>query len=168
MSTSTAQRGVTLIEVMIALAIVMITATGMVGIHNQGAGMMADARKMTQATAIASDLVEQMASWDYATDLRLVDSGNNADFGDSTHVAQGTSYTAEFREADLARGTWNGIPTAALPVGYERMWNVADTDLDGDGTNDAKRIAVIVRWPHGAGFHRVVIVTSKVNPAVYR
>jgi len=170
MRSAACSRGVTLIEVMFALAILLVAASGMVGIHNQGVQMMADARQMTRATGIASDLVEQIESWGY-TDGRLVDGnpGNNGELGDhGQFLAQALTYAGEYAEANLAAGPWYGIPTASLPAGYERYWNVADDDLDGNGTVDVKRIAVVVRWPHGNGFRRVVLVTSKLNPAVYR
>jgi len=169
MRSAARSRGVTLIEVMFALAILLVAASGMVGIHNQGVQMMADARQMTRATHLANDLVEQIDSWGY-TDARLNDSNasNNADIGDMQHAAQALTYAAEYDETRLGAGPWYGVPTASLPSGYERYWNVADTDLDGNGTPDVKIISVVVRWPHGNGFRRVVLITSKLNPAVYR
>ena len=38
-------------------------------------------------------------------------------------------------------------------------------DTNGNGVPDARRIAVIVRWPQGAGYGRTVLYTVKVNPS---
>ena len=67
---------------------------------------------------------------------------------------------------------WTGIPTAGLAVGgFERYWNVSTTDAtgalidaSGNGLADGMRIAVIVRWPQGGTWHRVVLHGFKVNP----
>lgn len=45
---------------------------------------------------------------------------------------------------------------------FNRVWNVADIDSDGDGRNDLKLIAVIVYWIDGLGNHSIVL-TSKIS-----
>ncbi len=164
----TGHLGFTLVEVMIALAVILITATGAMGIYKMGIKVNADSRRLTRATAIAQDLVDNIALWPY-DDARLKDGnlGNDNDVGDATFSAQNASFTADHAEADL--GTYLGLPSAALqPGGYERYWNVAEIDdSDGNAKADAKRIAVIVRWPDGPGsssFRRVVLLTTKANP----
>ncbi len=65
--------------------------------------------------------------------------------------------------ADLASG---------LGAEYERYWNVAYpidaiNDANGNGVPDSVRIAVIVRWQHGNGWRRVVLMGSIHNPAEF-
>ncbi len=173
-----ASRGFTLIEAMAAMAVLMIGATGMVALNNMGNRINADARRMTRATAIALDLVNQIALWQYA-DPRLANTkaANDDAIGDPGFDLERTADPTpivDHAEADLGAG-WQGIPTAQLATnGFERYWNVSFNDpgnpgtlldANGNATADGMRIAVIVRWPYGAGWRRIVFLTSKVNPA---
>jgi prepilin-type N-terminal cleavage/methylation domain-containing protein len=165
------QRGLTLVETMVAMAVMVIGAMGMVGMSQQGMRLNLDGRRMTRAVAIAEDLVNQIQTWDYA-DPRLANRspGNDADIGDAAQAfeAAGPPANVDHGEADLVLNglDWNGIPAASLQVGgYERYWNVATPDdNNGNGVPDALRVAVIVRWPHGAGWRRIVFYVSKLNP----
>ena len=168
------QRGATLIEAIIAMGVLVIGTTGMVALHRQGTFLVSDARRVTRATQFAQDLVNQIELWDY-TDPRLAnaDKTNDADLGDSTYQYErvGTP-NADHGEADLtlAGTTWTGLPSTLLQAnGMERYWNVANPDDENaNGVPDAARIAVIVRWPAGRGWHRIVLMTTKVNPADVR
>jgi Tfp pilus assembly protein PilV len=160
-----------LIEVMIAVALLVIAAVGVAQMARASTALNADARRITRATAIAQDLLGQIETWDY-DDARLVNTvtGNDADYGDGSQKFEGaTGFTVEHAEADLTLNglDWNGLPPEALAAGgYERYWNVAEPDdRNSNGIADGKRIAVIVRWPHGAGFRRLVLYTAKVNPS---
>lgn len=165
------QRGLTLIEAMIAMAVLLIGATGMMAMNGQAVRLNADGRRMTRAVAIAEDMVAQLELWDY-TDPRLANTttANDADYGDSTFAFEGApgSFAADHAEADLTMGgaDWNGLPTADLAAGqFERYWNVAEIDdANGNGVPDARRIAVIVRWPQGGGYRRIVLYLAKANP----
>jgi hypothetical protein len=140
-----------------------------------------DGRKITRATAIAEDLAQQIALWGYA-DARLANAKltNDDNIGDTTFQLESTTVATplvDHGEADLTLGgaVWSGIPAADLTAnGFERYWNVSFNDpqvpgtlLDSNGNlvADAMRIAVIVRWPHGGGWRRIVVLTTKVNPA---
>lgn len=165
------QRGLTLIEAMIATAVMLIGATGLAAMSRQGIRLNGDGRRMTRATAIAEDLANQIALWEYA-DPRLANTStsNDADYGDKDLAFEGASApTADHGEADLTAGgrAWLGIPGAEIAAaGYERYWNVAEIDdQNGNGIPDARRIAVIVRWPQGGGHRRIVLFLAKVNPA---
>ncbi|HSB19043.1 MAG TPA: prepilin-type N-terminal cleavage/methylation domain-containing protein [Anaeromyxobacteraceae bacterium] len=170
-------RGLTLIEAMIAMVVMLIAAVGMLGLHVQGQRIDADALRIMRATAIAQDLTSQIALWPYA-DPRLVnaDTANDAALGDPAFAFEATGAPpADHGEADLTLGgtLWNGIATADLPQGYERYWNVAYPvnpvfDTNGNGISDSMQIAVIVRWPSGGGFRRVVLLSVKENPAEAR
>ena len=161
-------RGFTLLEPMMAVLVMLVGAVGVLGLHRIGVTVNGDARRMTRATAIAQDLISQIDTWDY-TDARLanVNSSNDATLGDPAYAFEGASPPADHGEADLTAGgaIFSGLPAAALAGGYERYWNVAYTD-DSNGNNviDSARIAVIVRWPQGSSWRRVVLLGLKRNP----
>ncbi len=173
------RRGFTLLETVIAMGVLLIGATGMVGLHMQGLRMEADARRITRATAIAQDLMDQISIWPWG-DARLgtataLNDTMLATLGDPAFAFEGSAPpTASFSDESggLTTGgtTWNGIPLAATQAeGYERYWNVAYVDdSNGNGVPDAARLAVIVRYPAGVGFRRVVLLGTKVNPAEAR
>jgi hypothetical protein len=170
-------RGLTLVEAMIAMVVMLVAAVGMLGLHVQGQKVNADALRILRATTIAQDLTSQIALWPYG-DPRLVnaDAANDATLGDPGFAFEAAGPPpADHGEADLTLGgtLWNGIPTAELPQGYERYWNVSLPvnpvfDTNGNGISDSMQIAVIVRWPSGAGFRRVVLLSVKENPAEAR
>ena len=171
MTTHRAERGMSLVEVVIAMALLIVAASGVAQMTRHGARLNSDARHITRATTIAQDLLNQMQTWDY-DDPRLnnTTAGNDPDYGDASQTFEAaTGFTADHAEADLAGlgPDWNGIPAAELTAaGYQRYWNVAEPDdTNGNGIADARRIAVIVRWPHGTGFRRVVLFSIKVNPS---
>jgi Tfp pilus assembly protein PilV len=172
-----ARRGVTLVEVMIAMTVTMVGAMGLSGLNTLGLRYIGDGRRMTRATAIAEDLANQITTWGFA-DPRLANSNttNDDDPGDVGFVFERTANVSglvDHAEADLG-GTWQGIPAADLAVsGFERYWNVSFNDpstpgalLDSnlDGVPDAMRITVIVRWPQGTGWRRIVLFLTKPNP----
>lgn len=170
-------RGTTLLEAMIAMVVLLIGAIGVIGAHRQGLRLASDARRLTRASAIAQDLVDQIALWPYG-DPRLARGPRSTladnDIGDSAFLFEtgaSTSTLADHGDADLTLGgtQWNGIPTAVIQgtaPRFERYWNVAYVDdMDGDGVWDLARIAVIVRWVEGAStYRRIVAYTTKANP----
>ena len=176
-------RGLTLIEAMAAMGVMLIGGLGLLSLNAQGQKMNGDALRMTRATAIAQDLASQISLWDYG-DARLANASttNDADVGDAAFAfEQPGAPPADHGEADLTLGgaAWLVIPSADVQAGgYERYWNVgfpagaaggfAD-DSNANGVPDAMRIAVVVRWPTGGGaFRRVVLVAVKPNPAEAR
>jgi Tfp pilus assembly protein PilV len=168
------ERGASLIEAMVAMVVLLVGALGMMSLHSTGVRMQNESREITRATAIAQDLLNQIQSWEYA-DARLANANttNDRDVGDDAQLfnAHGTTPPFDHAEADLGVG-WTGIPAAALAAGgFERYWNVSTTDgagalidAGGNGLADGMRIAVIVRWPQGGTWHRVVLHGFKVNP----
>jgi Tfp pilus assembly protein PilV len=161
------QRGTTLIEVMAAVSILLVAGLGTLGIHTQQLKMNGDARRITEATALAQDMVENIALWSWG-DARLAnaDTTNDADIGDAAFQFELANPVYDHGEADLKLGgtQWNGI--AKPKDGFERYWNVAYVDdIDGNGTWDAVRIAVIVRWQGSTGWRRIVLMTTKANPS---
>jgi prepilin-type N-terminal cleavage/methylation domain-containing protein len=172
-----ARHGFTLLETIIAMAILLVGAMGMAGLQMQGVRMEGDARRITRATAIAQDLLDQISLWPWG-DARLgtataIDASRFTALGDPGFVFERSGTPpANFSDANLTAGgaTWLGIPTSDVAAaGYERYWNVAYVDdSNSNGVPDAVRIAVIVRYPTGAGFRRVVLTGIKRNPAEAR
>ncbi len=172
--------GFTLLEVLLAASVLLIGAVGMLSLHVHGLRLEGDSRRITRATAIAQDMMDQIALWPWG-DARLgganpgMDSTHLATLGDPARAFEAeTPPTASFSDlnGDLTAGgtTWLGIPLSTTQAaGYERYWNVAYVDdSNGNGVPDAARIAVIVRYPVTIGFRRVVLVGTKANPAEAR
>jgi hypothetical protein len=162
---------------MVAMVVLLIGAVGMMGLHATGVRMEGEAREITRATAIAQDLMNQLQTWEYA-DPRLADSNgtNFADLADDARAFEDGAGTPPYdhAEADLTLNgrDWNGLPTASLAAGgFERYWNVTPLnpdgsriDVGGNGLEDGMRVAVVVRWPQGSRWHRVVLLGYKLNP----
>ncbi len=172
MGTRTAQRGTTLLEAMIAMGVLMIGASGLVGLQRQSNFLMGDSRRTTRASMFAQDLVNQIELWDY-DDPRLANTSatNDASVGDADEAMAFTadpvaSGLADHGETDLA-ANWAGLPKELLEANQmERFWNVADgADANGNGVPDAKRIAVVIRWPAGGTWRRTVFMVTKINTA---
>ena len=190
MKVRTGERGTTLIEALVALVVLLIAALGTMALHAQGQRMEAESRGITRATAIAQDLMSQIATWAYA-DPRLANANtaNDKDFADTANLFETqTPPPFDHAEADLTLNglSFNGIqgPGSAVPVAYigapcaagalgcyERYWNVSSTDAAGNlidananGVPDGVHVSVIVRWYEGANLHRVVLVGFLVNP----
>jgi hypothetical protein len=166
-------RGATLIEAMIAMAILMIGASGLAATNHQSALVLGDSQRLTRATVVARDLISQIETWDF-DDPRLsnADASNDGDIGDSAAQFMALAAPpADHGEGDLAGGGgWNGLPSSYVTdAGMERYFNIAYVDdANGNGVWDAVRIAVIVRWPQGGAWRRVVFPFVKSNPADVR
>jgi len=171
------ERGVSLIEAMVAMVILLVGALGMMTLHSTGLRLQNESREVTRATAIAQDLMNQLQSWEYA-DTRLVNASpaNDADVGDDARLFEASGPPPyDHAEVDLTAGgaTWTGIPTASLATGgFERYWNVSTTnpatgniyDSNSNNQADGMHVAVIVRWPQGGRWHRIALHGFKVNP----
>jgi type II secretory pathway pseudopilin PulG len=168
------QRGATLLEAMVAMAVLMLGAAGAASLQRQSTFFMADARQATRAAAFGQDLAAQIELWDYG-DPRLAntDTANDANPTDGVDVDVGKPgwVAPDHGEADLTAGgtTWTGLPQALLTDnGMERWWSVSYLDdANGNGTADAVRVTVIVRWrPAGARIWRhAVFFVIKPNTA---
>src|SRR4051794_29195659 len=83
------ERGFTLIESMAAMAVMMVGAVGLMGLFTAGTRMNGNARRLTRATAIAQDLLNNIAMWQYPGagtvnyPLSDVSTSNNADIADT-------------------------------------------------------------------------------------
>ncbi|HEY6005764.1 MAG TPA: hypothetical protein VIV57_22980 [Anaeromyxobacter sp.] len=166
------QHGISLLENLLAMGILLTGAAGVVAIQRQATFYLGDARRITRATAFAGDLATQIQLWDF-DDPRLANSvtANDGDVGDSADLFEiQATPPADHGEADLTLGgrAWTGLSQELLLLnGMERYWNVSfsNVDANANGVPDAMRIAVIVRWQAAGGWRRIVIPLVKVNPA---
>lgn len=170
-------RGFTLIEVMVAMFVLLVGATGVMSLFTQGQRLHGDARYMTRATAIAEDLIANIELWPYDNQaggttgpLGNASTSNDGDLGDTgyrfeTSVNPIADGYADKGEANLP-ANFTGLPTAALGTDYQRFWNVA-LPVNATGGHDYMAIAVVVRWRAGTGdrWHRLVLTSVKPNPA---
>jgi prepilin-type N-terminal cleavage/methylation domain-containing protein len=168
-------RGFTLIECMLGMAILMVAGLGVVKLFNVTYEMNGNARRTTRAQAIAQDLLENISMWPYqdnvaGTPLANTSTTNDGDIGDTAFQFESDANPlgdglADHGEPDIAAlgVAWTGIPTAALGQ-YQRYWNVAYLDTNGNGVNDVVQVAVIVRWQESGAWRRVVLLSAKLNP----
>ncbi|HET9157717.1 MAG TPA: prepilin-type N-terminal cleavage/methylation domain-containing protein [Myxococcaceae bacterium] len=180
-----ASRGFTLVEAMVALAILLVAITALFPLQMMGVRMNRRSERTLDGTLLATDLSENITRWAY-TDPRLNPLQTISSFSDSAVAARwdmGTSdrasQTAEF--SDSPQPDQNASTYAALGAGYQglssdidgdgtpdftRYWNVYALDTTGSGTPSGKLIQVIVRWNEPKiGWHQVVVTTFKRNPA---
>jgi type II secretory pathway pseudopilin PulG len=180
-----ASRGFTLVEAMVASAILMIAIAALLPLQVMGARMNRVSSRTLEGTLLATDLTENITRWSY-TDPRLNSLQTIAGFNDSAVAAgwdMGTSaqasHTAEF--SDSPKPDPNAVTYAALGASYQglssdvdgdgtpdftRYWNVFALDATGSGTPSGKLIQIIVRWNEPrVGWHQVVVSTFKRNPA---
>ena len=96
--------GFTLVEAMIAMAVLLIGALGMMALHGVGLRMNSEAREVMRATAIAYDLLGQIDSWQY-DDPRLanVNTANDGDLADAALAFEAgwTTPPFDFDDADI-------------------------------------------------------------------
>jgi len=167
--------GFTLLEAMVAMAVLLIGTMGLISLHDMGVRMNGDARVMTRATALAEDLLAQMKTWNYASDPRLknASSANDADYTDaasSTFLTKDALAVGDFDHSDDdLDATYGGVTTAtAQELGFRRYWNidVDAKDVDANGAQLGLRVAVIVRWGEPGRWRDVVLTSYLPDPQV--
>jgi hypothetical protein len=166
-----AAAGFTILEAVVALAILMVGALGVISIENLGSRMNRDGRVMTRASAIGADLVTQIQTWNYFEDPRLQDTNtsNNTDVVDAEALFEGpvSGLPFDHEESELASGPWNGISSADVQaLGFTRYWNVAPFTDPATGAVLGLQIAVIVRWENLGAPRRIVFATFVRDPGV--
>lgn len=170
-------RGVTLIEMMIAMAILSVGLLSMWKMHILGITSTAAARRHTSAASIAGELAAGLERLPYDDALlsaapasaaaptpfgRLVDGGGNIATGSNVHVWSDSSAVPGVRLDTQVREMLD--PTAAVT----RRWTVW-TVLSGT-QESAKLVAASVTWmdPPFTRPREVVQYTFVPNPSVVR
>ena len=169
-------RGFSLVEAMIASAVMLIGLLGLAGLQIVGLRANNLGKRMAQASLLAQDLAQNMQIWSYS-DPRLVPQndvtlhGNTnapgiAKYWDLTNSdvlvsnVDGSALTFDYTDGgagatqlnQLAAG-YSGVrsPTdSSLPAGeqviFQRYWNVYNIDLTGSGTPQGRLVQIVVRW----------------------
>jgi len=186
-------RGFSLIEAMVASVIMLIGLLGLAGL--QVVGMRANnlGKRMSQASLLGQDLVQNMQIWNY-TDTRLIPANHTAKYTDTNHadIAQywdtgrGGSPSVQFDFTDSADATgatninqlnanYEGVLSpvdTSLAAGeqtiFSRYWNVFLIDLSGSGTAQGKLVQVAVRWKESSfGYRQVTTSFYKYDPTLF-
>ena len=145
-------KGFTVIEVLIALAILSVGILALVSMMIQVVKANAFSDKMTEAAALVQDKMEELRRLQY-TDDQLTNRGDNNDVSTD---AQGT--LALFTSPDHSDAEPDGDPTPSVTLSptLQRVWNVADDTL-ADGTINAnakmKTVTVIVGWQGSKAYY---------------
>jgi hypothetical protein len=172
-----AQRGSTLIEAMIAMSVMLTGAAAMVGLNRQALFFNGDGRKMTRAAAIAGDLLTNLERLPYSDALLSNTNTSNdgaAYFHVSSHRITGSTPGIEESNwtpsvdhyASELPANWPGVTNGSAIAGKTTLgdsqlqvfWNINET---AGPTYSYKQIAVIVRWPHGNSWRRMVVLGVK-------
>lgn len=177
-----------LIESIISMAILGIALVGLTQLQLVAVGSNSFSRKMTQASSLGHDLIENIATWSY-NDPRLAAGASVTTFNDAAiervsdlprsatiaaadrkpHYEEGNTSNATTAEAlELSGTAYDGLTADVDGDGepeFERYWSVFDVDADGDGLADGKYVVVVVRWREaGIGFRQVTLSTFRNNP----
>lgn len=182
-SPRTSARGFTLIEAMISMAVLLVSALALASMQVMGTRTNRLGDRMVQASALATGFGDSIQLWAY-DDPRLNMLTTVTDTNDPAIAskwdlgsAAATGYTVEY--SDLA-GDTNATNPGALGATYRglsadvdrtapndfiRYWNVYGINLTGGAGEDGKLIQIIVRWKEpGVGWHQVTQSTYKRNP----
>jgi Tfp pilus assembly protein PilV len=182
MKTPHAQRGFTILEGLIAMVLMVIGVLGLAGLQVVGVRANHFGKRMSEASALALDLEEQMGNWAYA-DSRFNTTVTASGPSDSNILgwdlgrAAATSYQPMFSDlpgdTNVASGyagvlatNYQGIQSDVSSTGspdYIRYWNVYSYN---DGTSNGKLVQIFVRWKEPAlGYRQITATAFKTNPA---
>ena len=174
-------RGLTLIEVLMALTVLTIGLTGAVASVVYAGGSLARSVHVGEATMLAQSLASALSSVPYTAQLAGnaspfadTNAANNGDIADSALLYTGSSVPTgssapDHAESELAGSSLNAMVTPLPTSGttYERYWNIAPQP-SGNGVV----FAVIVRWKEGGGaradgrdvYLRTTVVGTRFQP----
>ncbi len=185
MSARPAAGGFTLVEAMIASAILAISLAALLPLQLMGVRMNRWSERTLDASLLGTDLSENIARWNYS-DPRLAPLTTVSSFSDSTLVAtwdmgRYAQATRKAQFSDSPTADQNATGYDSLGASYQglssdvngdgkadftRYWNVYAIDPTGSGTPNGKLIQIIVRWNEpNVGWHQVALTTFKRNPA---
>jgi Tfp pilus assembly protein PilV len=187
------QRGFSILEAFIALAVMAIGLLGLASLQVVGVRANHFGRKMALASALVRDLSETVQSWDYSDTRLAPPRGVVTSTTDTTIVSRWdmgrdatASYTADYAEqagdtnattaSQLTSANYNGLlatridkdyaSAATSSLGLRRYWNVHSVDVSGSGAEQGKLVQIIVRWKEpGLGMRQVTGSAFRPNPA---
>ena len=144
------ESGFTLIEIVIAMAILGIATGGLVHMQLSSSSTLTDSRYLSTAVTLAQDKMEELKTLaDNHPDLSDSNPGNNGALKQVTD-----SLMADHAEDPLMIATEDTAVSTDMRLGaYKRFWNIADnTPCAG-----RKTVAVIVTW--GSRHKRVALAS---------
>jgi prepilin-type N-terminal cleavage/methylation domain-containing protein len=173
-------RGFSLIETMLAIAILSFGMLGIAAVQVIAIRSKNFSANMSTASQLARDLAENVVRWSFTdarlNPLKLVTSATDQtvaqhwDMG-RTDIVQ-SSALAEFGETvgdpnatttGLLAANYQGLVT---PTTFHRYWNVYGLDIAGTGTAQGKLVQIIVRWLEpGVGQRQVALSTYVADSA---
>lgn len=165
------ERGLTLIEAMVALSVLLVGLLGLLRLHVVGTTSNTGGRMHTQATEMARELVAGLERLPYEDSL-LSEIGSADDDPPSTFgwllAADGTVTSTSGVHGDHAGEVVPGVRLASeLPAGYQRRWTVWHYLAPGTTIPAASIVAVSVVWkePSFGRPREIVMYTQIPNPA---
>lgn len=184
-----APRGITLIEVTVSMAVLLIGMLGMAHMQVVAVRQNQFSANVTRASALGQGLVENVAMWRYnderLTPLATVNSLDDEliqkrfDLPRDEDLSADADRMMQFGEAgndpsatnDDALGEFDGalseVDADGNPI-FRRYWNVFGWDPDGDGLENAKFVLIVVRWREpNLGMRQVYTTAVKANEEVY-
>jgi prepilin-type N-terminal cleavage/methylation domain-containing protein len=164
--------GVTLIEVMIALVVLVIGLTAATSTVIYASKSTSTGMHVEQASTMAQSLLTALMSVPYnasgtgnsaspKTFFTNTYTSNDADVADSAQnfaLATLPASSYDHVDSELPAGVLGMLAPQPGAPNYERYWNIAPM-----GTNGVV-IAVIVRWHESAGWQRTVVVGTRYSP----
>jgi prepilin-type N-terminal cleavage/methylation domain-containing protein len=188
--TTTLRRGMTLLEVMIALAVLAFGLSGAFATVGYASRFQSTAAHVEEASALAQSLLSALLAVPIAGTTVGGDGGsiagqslfwntttaNDGDIADTAgNFALATLPANSYDHQDGEIGFDLGKSVIPLPSvslsdggtatsnGYARYWNVAPLPTDG-GSGPGFTIAVIVRWSESGTWRRTVVVGTRYQP----
>jgi prepilin-type N-terminal cleavage/methylation domain-containing protein len=149
-------RGMTLIEVMVAMAVLLFGLVGLLAANLTAAQQNSAAAKLNRATAIGRDALATVMRWDYE-DSRLT----NVTANDAVLLGSGRGFSlpaADAFELDLDVH----LTDSGTDVGTAVAVNKAALDFNGDGAPDYRRFVALS--PAMAGGTRI---GTRITALVY-
>ncbi|WP_175476529.1 type IV pilus modification PilV family protein [Syntrophus gentianae] len=129
--------GFTMLEVLVAILILVVALTEMVGLTATVVRANTSSKASTTATTLAGEKLEELKNTDYAS---LTD-GTNTDYATSSGTVQ----------------------TSASGAYFTRSWTIATVDpdaADADPSDDMKNITVSVTWSWMGNSRQVTLSSS--------
>lgn len=181
-------RGMTLIEVTAASAVLAVALLGVVGAHTASSTRLAQANREAEASALAQELAGLLGSLPYNTApgglLENVTTANDADPTDLAGAWDHSKVTkplsmglADHEEAELIAAGFGATLTpidattfqSPGPLAYTRFWNVAPImDPATPGVVRGVLVAAMVRYRVDGRFRHVSVLTMRFDPLLFR